>query len=725
MDSPIDVLCPGCFADKGRANPCPHCGYDEQAERGPLILPHRTRLHEEFMVGRVLGKPGGFGITYLGWDLNLQTRVAIKEFLPRDLAGRSSDRATVAVHSQDDGELFRFGLEQFLLEARTLAQLDHPNIVRVRHFFEANGTAYLVMDYYQGLSLAEYLDQRGGRLPEDQAKQLILPILDGLRAVHAKGFLHRDLKPQNLYLARLDSGGVRPILLDFGAARHAMGERSRSLSAIITPGYAPFEQYHRNGVQGPWTDIYSASAVLYRMVTGVTPPEATERRDRDTLRFAAAFGVSPALSQALGEAMAQIPEGRPQTVQGFQALLAEPISAPPQPISASPPAPAPFSPTSPVASRARMIWLLLAVVLAVVLVGGGALAWRESARQEQQAQQQREQELQRQRDDRAFAAARAQDAVPAYRMYLGTCTADGCGHQAEALARLDDLDRQEGTRQRVQRDDAAYAQARREDTGDSYLAYLGACADNGCGHHVEVEQALARKLKSATEQEKIQQAARDGALYAAAQRANTETAFRQYLNNCQATGCGHRSEASAKLAELEQKASANHQAALDEILYAAAQRANTEAAFRLYLNNCQATGCGHRSEASAKLAELEQQRRAAEARQAEERQAEERRRQAPVARVRAYFDYLAAHQVNEALACLLSPTKGGRKIVENIRTAQIHELRLDGIEESTATVWIDWTGTTLDGTQQRWRGPIQSPCNGTAPIGKSRPSSFL
>jgi uncharacterized protein (DUF2344 family) len=306
-----------------------------------------------------------------------------------------------------------------------------------------------------------------------------------------------------------------------------------------------------------------------------------------------------------------------------------------------------------------MIWLLLAVVLAVVLVGGGALAWRESARQEQQAQQQREQELQRQRDDRAFAAARAQDAVPAYRMYLGTCTADGCGHQAEALARLDDLDRQEAARQRVQRDDAAYAQARREDTGDSYLAYLGTCADNGCGHHVEVEQALARKLKSTTEQEKIQQAARDEALYAAAQRANTETAFRQYLNNCQATGCGHRSEASAKLAELEQ------------------------------------------------------QRRATEARQAEERQAEERRRQAPVARVRAYFDYLAAHQVNEALACLLSPTKGGRKIVENIRTAQIHELRLDGIEASTATVWIDWTGTTLDGTQQRWRGPIPLQWNGT------------
>ncbi|MGB4335914.1 MAG: serine/threonine-protein kinase [Chromatiaceae bacterium] len=316
-----DTLCPGCFADKGQANPCPHCGYDEQAERGPLILPHRTRLHEEFMVGRVLGKPGGFGITYLGWDLSLQTRVAIKEFLPRDLARRSSDRVTVAVHSQDDDERFRFGLEQFLREARTLAQLDHPNIVRVRCFFEANGTAYLVMDYYQGFSLAEYLDQQGGRIPEEQAKQLMLPILDGLRAVHVKGFLHRDIKPQNIYLAGLESGGVRPILLDFGAARQAMGERSRSLSVVVSPGYEPFEQYHRKSRQGPWTDIYSAAAVLYRLVTGETPPEATERMAGDTIKPPTDFGVTQALSQAIAAGLALVPEARPQSAHDLQARL--------------------------------------------------------------------------------------------------------------------------------------------------------------------------------------------------------------------------------------------------------------------------------------------------------------------------------------------------------------------------------------------------------------------
>ena len=323
--------------------------------------------------------------TGLGWDLNIQTRVAIKEFLPRDLAGRSADRTTVAAHSGDDGAQFCFGLEQFLREARTLAQLDHPNIVRVRHFFEANGSAYLVMDYYQGFSLAEYLDQQGGRIPEEQAKQLMQPILDGLRAVHAKGFLHRDIKPQNIYLARLDSGGVRPILLDFGAARQAMGERSRSLSVVVSPGYAPFEQYHRKGHQGPWTDVYSAAAVLYRMVTGEAPPEANERMVGDDLKPAAAFGVSKRLSDALGETLAIAAEARPQTVQTFQGEL---WSNPTPPVSPASPPPTPRataraqhtpSPESgpggaqnaPPKPRAG-VWL--AVVLALGAAGGGWFA---------------------------------------------------------------------------------------------------------------------------------------------------------------------------------------------------------------------------------------------------------------------------------------------------------------------------------------------------------------
>jgi formylglycine-generating enzyme required for sulfatase activity len=153
----------------------------------------------------------------------------------------------------------------------------------------------------------------------------MLPILDGLRAVHAEGFLHCDIKPQNIYLARLKSGGVRPILLDFGTARQALGERSRSLSVVISPGYAPFEQYHRKGHQGPWTDVYAAAAVLYRMVTGETPPEANERMVEDELRPATAFGIASTLSAALDQALAMKPETRPQTVQAFQDLLGMPV----------------------------------------------------------------------------------------------------------------------------------------------------------------------------------------------------------------------------------------------------------------------------------------------------------------------------------------------------------------------------------------------------------------
>ena len=251
-------MCMGCMKEKGVASVCPQCGYDESVPPGPLALPVRTILNRQFVVGRVLGKPGGFGVTYLGWDVTLETRVAVKEFLPRELAARSTDRVSVIPYSREEGESFRFGLKQFLQEARTLARFDHANVVRVRTFFEENDTAYLVMDYYEGTSLNRYLEQKGGRIPEKLALNIMMPILDGLREVHEKGFLHRDIKPHNIYLTQR----ARPILLDFGAARFAMGERSRSLSVLLTPGYAPYEQYHKKGRQGLWTDIYACGATL-------------------------------------------------------------------------------------------------------------------------------------------------------------------------------------------------------------------------------------------------------------------------------------------------------------------------------------------------------------------------------------------------------------------------------------------------------------------------------
>ena len=355
-----ETLCPGCFAEKGAVAVCPYCGYDESERRTPLVLPHRTVLNGQFIVGKVLGKPGGFGITYLGWDINLATLVAVKEYLPRDYAGRDSDHASVMAHSREDASLFRFGLEQFLQEARTLARFDHPNVVRTRSFFEQNGTAYLVMDYLQGVNLSEYLASKGGRLNEQQAGEIMLPILDGLQEVHAKGFLHRDIKPQNIYVT---STG-RPILLDFGAARQAMGERSRSLSVVLTPGFSPYEQYHRRGEQGPWTDIYALAATYYYLLTGHAPPDAPERVASDELipLRQLAPTVSTGLESAIMQSLSLEAAGRPQDVFIFRDILygrvaaatasapqpAAPFAAaaapPPLPVNAGPPVIAPTPP---------------------------------------------------------------------------------------------------------------------------------------------------------------------------------------------------------------------------------------------------------------------------------------------------------------------------------------------------------------------------------------------
>ncbi|WP_295882319.1 serine/threonine-protein kinase [uncultured Thiohalocapsa sp.] len=337
--SPVDpaILCPGCFVAPLSAGVCGYCGFDPREPRPPSAIGLGALVGNQFLLGRVLGKPGGFGITYLAFDREDGQRVALKEYMPRDLVVRAADGSTILPQSQEEGDLFRHGLGQFVREARTLAQLHHPNIVGVRRFLEANGTAYLAMDYYRGVSLAEYLGaQPDGRVPEHTALALMQPVLDGLRAVHAQGFLHRDIKPANIYLAKIEGGGVNPILIDFGAARTAIGERSRSLSVVVTDGYAPFEQYHRRGRQGPATDLYAAGAVLYRMLTGRTPPPAPERMSRDTLEPASRYGISAPVSDAIGHALQVEAYQRPQTVQLFQQALAG--AAPPPPVRHDPPA---------------------------------------------------------------------------------------------------------------------------------------------------------------------------------------------------------------------------------------------------------------------------------------------------------------------------------------------------------------------------------------------------
>ena len=280
-------------------------------------LPTGFRL-QEYKIERILGY-GGFGITYLATDTNLDKSVAIKEYLPNELAVRT-DGSTVKAKTREDQDDFRWGLERFLDEARTLARFRHPNLVPVHRFFELHGTAYMVMEYEPGESLNDILRRATERAPEGEVRGLLAGVLSGLEAVHKAGFLHRDIKPSNI-IVRPDG---TPVLIDFGAARQALGRRSRNITSIVTPGYAPLEQYTTEGNQGPWTDIYATGAVLYQIVTGKAPHDATSRARNDPYRPLGLDTASPysqELRDAIDWALRFDEQDRPQTIAQWREAL--------------------------------------------------------------------------------------------------------------------------------------------------------------------------------------------------------------------------------------------------------------------------------------------------------------------------------------------------------------------------------------------------------------------
>ena len=271
----MSKFCMGCMEQFGdEFNICPHCGYieDTKAEEA-LHMEPGSILRDRYIIGRVLGF-GGFGVTYVGWDATLEQKVAIKEYLPSEFSTRIPGQTQITVYDGDKAEQFADGLSNFVEEAQRLAKFHREDgIVRIFDSFAANNTAYIVMEYLQGDTLAEYL-KREKTVAVDEAIKMLLPVIQSLKAVHEQGIIHRDIAPDNIFLAT--DGKVK--LIDFGAARFATASHSRSLTVIIKPGYSPEEQYRSRGDQGAYTDVYAIGATLYRMVTGIIPPDALERR---------------------------------------------------------------------------------------------------------------------------------------------------------------------------------------------------------------------------------------------------------------------------------------------------------------------------------------------------------------------------------------------------------------------------------------------------------------
>ncbi|MBF0538555.1 MAG: protein kinase [Nitrospirae bacterium] len=306
---------------------CPQCGSGADIKNDVVSLQPRVVLNKKYLIGRCLGS-GGFGITYLGLDLELRMRVVVKEFLPRNIVRRQRDQLTVFPISEEYAEDYRYGLTKFIDEAQTLAQFNHPSIAPILFFFKENNTAYFVMRYFQGKTLEEHIKLHDRGITQQDILDIMMPVLDGLEAVHNAGLLHRDIKPKNIYIP--DNG--RPILLDFGSARDAI---STKLSICLTHGYAPLEQYSSDmklGKQGPWTDIYACAATMYSCLRGYnyernrmdSPTKAPDRQSGERLIHIKDISRQPLsedFANAIMKGLEMDIKQRPASVAEFQGLL--------------------------------------------------------------------------------------------------------------------------------------------------------------------------------------------------------------------------------------------------------------------------------------------------------------------------------------------------------------------------------------------------------------------
>lgn len=321
-------FCFNCMADVGK-EPCPECGKSLSVQNDSSALQASTVLKKNYLIGRTLGS-GGFGTTYLAYDLSLESRVAIKEFLPRQIASRTSDKVTVQP-TKEDAETYKYGLLRFIEEARMLRRFNHPSIITVYSCFKENNTAYFDMPFIPGKTLEQYVVEQGRGISEEELSYIMMQILEGLEVVHNQKVYHRDIKPANIYIP--DEGF--PVLLDFGAARQEMVNKSQTFSIYLTPGYAPFEQYTKTRTQGTYTDIYGCAATMYSCLEGnikkgrnkrfiVPPISAPDRKDGKVLpqvRDVSSHKITDSLANAIMKGLEFDPEKRPQSVSEFRKLI--------------------------------------------------------------------------------------------------------------------------------------------------------------------------------------------------------------------------------------------------------------------------------------------------------------------------------------------------------------------------------------------------------------------
>ena len=282
--------CPNCMQALGQGeDTCPYCGFDVNGyeEKTNCLRPF-TVLQGKYMIGRVIGM-GGFGITYIGWDLNLQTYIAIKEYFPESFAHRDTMATTTVTTNENKQEIYDKGLKRYVEEARNLSKFYQlQGIVSVKDFFYENGTGYIVMEYINGVDLKHYLKGMGGTLDEATVLALMKPVFESLYEVHKNGLVHRDISPDNIMVD--NEGKIK--LIDFGSVRGQSAETDKTYTVILKHGYAPPEQYYAKGKQGPWTDIYSLCATMYKMLTGEVPPNGVERMEDDTYVNPSSKGIT-------------------------------------------------------------------------------------------------------------------------------------------------------------------------------------------------------------------------------------------------------------------------------------------------------------------------------------------------------------------------------------------------------------------------------------------------